>query len=486
MGLSGMLRWGGRDRKRAEPGLGSTVQAASGADSSEPLTAPVEEASARRSGHRSTVGHRTAAGGRTSAGARTATGTRTPPGAKTVSNSLLLPEPAAPRADRDETTAGQSADVDPAATMTTDAENDARVAEALRRAAAGSASGGPSAPEVTSGSRAGLVASQPTTATAAGASPEIKHGTGTDVEVVGESSSGSATETAPDSDAGAAENSTADPEARPAATELGGGADHPPGPLDVHARDVAPEARVAMVTGASRGLGAAIAEALARRGLAVAINFVRDEAGAQEVRRRIGAAGGTAEIFRADVTDETQVADLCRAVRKRLGAVDVLVLNATGAQPAVKVEDLTWRDMLDQLEFFAKSPLLLVKEVIPEMRKRGHGRIVNIGSEVVELGVPESSAYVAAKAAQLGLTRSWARELAPHGITVNLVAPGWIPTERHGTVTEESGRAYLERVPVGRFGLVEEVGAAVAHLASVEAGFITGQRIAVNGGNTLA
>ncbi|ASO20015.1 3-oxoacyl-[acyl-carrier protein] reductase [Actinoalloteichus hoggarensis] len=281
-------------------------------------------------------------------------------------------------------------------------------------------------------------------------------------------------------------STTAEPAvSEPAVRETAGGADGREEPLGARVRASDRSGRVALVTGASRGLGAAIAEALARNGLTVAINFVRDEAGAREVRRRIRAEGGTAEVFRADVTDEARVAELCRAVRETLGPVDVLVLNATGSQPAAGVEDLSWQDMLDQLEFFVKSPLLLAKEVIPGMRERGYGRIVNIGSEVVELGVPESSAYVAAKAAQLGLTRSWARELAPHGITVNLVAPGWIPTERHGTVTEESARAYTERVPMGRFGLVEEVGTAVAHLASAEAGFITGQRLAVNGGNTL-
>jgi 3-oxoacyl-[acyl-carrier protein] reductase len=147
---------------------------------------------------------------------------------------------------------------------------------------------------------------------------------------------------------------------------------------------------------------------------------------------------------------------------------------------------MTWRDCLDQLEFFVKSPLLLLKAVVDEMKARRSGRIINIGSEVFERGVPEFAQYVAAKGAQLGLTRSWAMELAPWQITVNLVAPGWIPTERHVNDPQEAKDAYASAVPMRHMGEANDIGVAVAFLASDEAKFITGQKLAVNGGNTLA
>ncbi|WP_019816052.1 SDR family NAD(P)-dependent oxidoreductase [Saccharomonospora saliphila] len=243
--------------------------------------------------------------------------------------------------------------------------------------------------------------------------------------------------------------------------------------------------RVALVTGASRGLGAAIAETLAGDGFRVAINFARNKDAAESVRERITARGGTAEVFRADVTDEGSVDALRHAVLGTFGRIDVLVLNATGPQPFIALDDLDWRAALDQLEFFVKSPLLLTRAVVPGMRERGWGRIIHVGSEVLELGIPRSSAYVAAKGAQLGLTRSWARELGAHGITVNLVAPGWVPTERHQDATEEDKAAYAASVPLGRLGTPEDVAGAVAFLASERGGFVTGQKLATNGGNTL-
>ena len=140
---------------------------------------------------------------------------------------------------------------------------------------------------------------------------------------------------------------------------------------------------------------------------------------------------------------------------------------------------------MDQLEFFLKSPLLLLQQVVGSMKSRGHGRIIQIGSEVFELGNPMFAHYVAAKAAQLGQTRSWARELGTSGITVNLVAPGWIPTERHLHSTKAEMDAYIEKVPMKHMGSAEDVAQTVAFLAGESGRFITGQKISVNGGNTV-
>ena len=228
-----------------------------------------------------------------------------------------------------------------------------------------------------------------------------------------------------------------------------------------------------------------MAVALAEAGHRVAVNYYERAARAEELCAGLRARGLQAQAFQADVRDEADVARMVAEVEAALGAVEVVVVNATGHQPMLSLEEQTWQSYLDQLEFFVKSPLLLVKAVLPSMRARGFGRIIQIGSEVVELGNPRFANYVAAKGAQLGQTRSWARELASSGITVNLVAPGWIPTERAFSATEAEKAAYVQAVPMQRMGVPEEVGRVVAFLASDAASFVTGQKLSVNGGNTL-
>jgi 3-oxoacyl-[acyl-carrier protein] reductase len=245
------------------------------------------------------------------------------------------------------------------------------------------------------------------------------------------------------------------------------------------------QGRVALVTGSSRGLGAVIARRLARDGFAVAVNGRPGDEQAAAVARDIRDEGGTAEGFCADVTDEQQVAGLVAAITGSLGPVGVLVLNATGPQPEAPVAEVGWADHVAQLDFFVKSPVLLGRAVLPGMQARRYGRIVGIDSEVAHRPPPGRSAYAAAKNAQIGLTRSWARELAPFGITVNTVAPGFIPVERHADVPDEVRQAYLASVPAGRMGTPGDIAHAVSFLASEGAGFVTGQRIVVDGGRGL-
>ena len=244
--------------------------------------------------------------------------------------------------------------------------------------------------------------------------------------------------------------------------------------------------RVALVTGASRGLGAAIARKLAACGAKVAVNYFGSPPLAQALVEQIRKSGGVAEAFKADIRDEREVEDLVAKTKKAFGPIDILVINATGPQPFLKIEELTWQACLDQLEFFVKSPMLLMKAVVGSMKERRRGRVINIGSEVFERGVAQFSNYVSAKGAQLGLTRSWAMELAPWQITVNLIAPGWIPTERHANDPQTAKDSYASAVPMGRMGEVDDIGNAVAFLASDRARFITGQKLSVNGGNSLS
>lgn len=242
---------------------------------------------------------------------------------------------------------------------------------------------------------------------------------------------------------------------------------------------------VAFVSGASRGLGAVIAQRLAADGFTVAVNYAAGRSRAQHIVADIRRAGGTAEAFGGDVTDETAVHAMIERVRSELGPVTVLVANATGPQPEVPVDHLEWRDHLNQLEYFVKSPTLLLRAVLADMRAAGRGRVIQIGSDMFERALPGFSAYNAAKGAQWGLTRTWARELGADGITVNLVAPGWVPVERHGALTQADLAGYLSEVPLGRIGTPVDVAAAVAYLASDAAGFVTGQRITVNGGHNM-
>jgi 3-oxoacyl-[acyl-carrier protein] reductase len=243
--------------------------------------------------------------------------------------------------------------------------------------------------------------------------------------------------------------------------------------------------RVALVTGSSRGLGAGIALRLAADGLAVAVNYRSGGTEANELVAAIGERGGVAAAFGADVTDEREVADLVAAVERALGPIDVLVLNATGPQPDAPLEAVAWEDHVAQLDFFVKSPVLLARAVLAGMRARRHGRIVQIDSEIADSPPPGRSAYAAAKSAQIGLARAWARELAPGGVTVNCVAPGFIAVERHSDVPDAVRRAYVDSVPAGRMGTPDDVAHAVSFFASEAAGFVTGQRLVVDGGRGL-
>ena len=246
------------------------------------------------------------------------------------------------------------------------------------------------------------------------------------------------------------------------------------------------EGKVALVTGSSTGLGLAIALELGARGAAVALNYAHRTDRAEKALAKLTSSGAKGELFKADVTDAESVNKLAADIKQKLGPVDILIPNATLDQPIKPIEDYTWDDYEEMIRFFIKSPFLLAQAVLPDMKSQQWGRIVNIGSEVVECGVPNFSAYVAAKGAQKGWTHSMSQELAPFGITVNLISPGWIPTDRHSDAPQDDLDAYLQTIPVARWGQPEDVAQAVADFCSPRASFVTGQTLCVNGGRTLS
>ncbi|HZS60670.1 MAG TPA: 3-oxoacyl-ACP reductase family protein [Gemmatimonadaceae bacterium] len=239
--------------------------------------------------------------------------------------------------------------------------------------------------------------------------------------------------------------------------------------------------RVALVTGASRGIGKAIALALAEARASVAVNYRERQDAADDVVNAIRDAGGTASTFRADVSDRAHVDAMVREIESRLGPIDLLVNNA-GIAIVRGLDELTEDDFDRTIASNLKSAFLCTRAVLPGMRARRWGRIVNISSIGARIGAGSVSvAYAAAKAGLEGLTRGYALRLASEGITVNAIAPGLVDTDM-GQPLIASG--VTARIPVGRPGTGDEIAQVVIMLA--RNGYITGQTIAVNGGSLFS
>ncbi len=241
---------------------------------------------------------------------------------------------------------------------------------------------------------------------------------------------------------------------------------------------------VALVTGSSTGLGKAIAHTLGQAGARVVVNYFNNQTRAERTLREFKEAGIDCILVKADVISEEGVDLLYREAEKHLGPVDIVVVNATPDQPLKPIEDYDWAFYQSMLDFFVKSPFLLTRRGLPHMKSKKWGRIVNITSEVFHRAVAPFSAYVAAKGGQIGWSRSMSRELAPFGITVNMVAPGWIPVERHEKDAQAEKDAYRALIPADRWGVPQDVADACLYLVSEEASFVTGQTLCVNGGMT--
>jgi 3-oxoacyl-[acyl-carrier protein] reductase len=233
--------------------------------------------------------------------------------------------------------------------------------------------------------------------------------------------------------------------------------------------------KVALVTGASRGIGQAVAFALAEAGADIAVNYRHREAQALETVRGIERLGRRAIPVRADVSLGTEVADMVAVIEADLGQVDILVNNAgiVSAKPLPEISETDWDEML---AVNLKSAFLVIQRVLPGMRARRWGRIINLSSVAAQTGGVTGPHYAASKAGLLGLTHSYARQLVKEGITVNAIAPALIETEM---VTGNLNVTPM-MIPVGRFGTPDEVAAVVVLLA--RDGYITGQTINVNGG----
>jgi 3-oxoacyl-[acyl-carrier protein] reductase len=244
------------------------------------------------------------------------------------------------------------------------------------------------------------------------------------------------------------------------------------------------QGHVALVTGSSTGLGKAIALELGRAGARIAVNYANNQVRAERAFAEFQAAGIESVLVRSDVTSPEGVDRLFREAEAALGKPDILVVNATCEQPMRPIEEYDWAFYQTMFDFFIKSPYLLTRRGLAAMKAKHWGRIINITSEVFHRAIAPFSAYVAAKGGQIGWSRSMSRELAPFGITVNTVAPGWIPVERHQKEPQARKDAYLAQVPAGRWGTPEDVAHAVHFFSSEEASFLTGQTLCVNGGLT--
>ena len=244
------------------------------------------------------------------------------------------------------------------------------------------------------------------------------------------------------------------------------------------------EGQIALITGASSGIGRATAEAMARQGARVAVNYCKNREGAEAAVSAISKAGGEAMAVRADVTSSAEVRAMVEAVRGRWGRIDILVNNAGDLLARRTLADMT-EDYWDQIMALnLKSVFLAVKAVWEEMAARKSGCIINITSIAGRNGGgPGAAAYAAAKGGLLTYTKGLAKELAPYGVRVNSVAPGLIATPYHERYSPpELFQRYVASIPLGRAGTSEEVADVIVFLASPAARYMTGETVEVNGG----
>lgn len=244
------------------------------------------------------------------------------------------------------------------------------------------------------------------------------------------------------------------------------------------------ENHVAVVTGASKGLGREMAEALARAGAKVAL-VARNEELLAEVVRGIRARGGTAEYIMADVTDETAAAEVDQMVKEAFGVCDILINNA-GINNRKAIEEMSLDEWHEILEVNLTGPFSMSRTFVPGMKGLRWGRIINMTSIMSHVSLPNRTGYSTTKSGLLGFTRALALELAPYNITVNGISPGPFATEMNRPLIEDPDKnsQFLASIPVGRWGQVEEIGSLAVYMCSEAAGFLTGTDVVIDGGWT--
>jgi len=242
------------------------------------------------------------------------------------------------------------------------------------------------------------------------------------------------------------------------------------------------EGKVALITGGSRGLGKAMALALASDGASIAL-VARDKEKLEETAQAVRSAGGKAEVWTADITDEAQVSQLEKDVAAKFGHVHILINNA-GINIRTNITEFTLEEWNRVQNTNLTSVFLMCRAFVPHMKGAGYGRIINMTSIMSHVSIPGRTAYSSSKTALLGLTRALALELASEGITVVGISPGPFGTEMNTSLMQnpEINAQFISKIPVGRWGKVEEVGALARFLCSEQAGFITGTDILIDGG----